>query len=230
MESLSWVADVLASYRGDGRPAHIYVRSDGPGLSFARDQLREQVARRAGALAGRGVAAGDRVGLLAGEADAFMPTFLSLLWLGGVAVPLPPPPSLGRRDAWRAGSKHRLSRRVHACCADRRHLSSFGFGGTNVHVVLEEAVGAAQPLPQSLPQPLPRPLPRPAPKPETARYWAVQQGTLPLAPLAAPQPPAPPRQQGTRRLVTVARCHRRGQRARARFAAAGPRPRGRPWL
>jgi acyl-coenzyme A synthetase/AMP-(fatty) acid ligase len=83
MESLSWVADVLASYRGDGRPAHIYVRSDGPGLSFTRDQLREQVARRAGALAGRGVAAGDHVGLLAGETDAFMPTFLALLWLGG---------------------------------------------------------------------------------------------------------------------------------------------------
>jgi fatty-acyl-CoA synthase len=103
MEVLPWVADVLASYRGDDRPAHIYVRSDGPGLSLTRDQLREQVARRAGALAERGVVAGDHVGLLAGEADEFLPTFLALLWLGGVAVPLPPPPSLGRRDAWRAG-------------------------------------------------------------------------------------------------------------------------------
>src|SRR5215468_5043994 len=45
--SPSWVADVLASYRGDSRLAHIYVRSDGPGLSLTRDQLREQVARRA---------------------------------------------------------------------------------------------------------------------------------------------------------------------------------------
>jgi fatty-acyl-CoA synthase len=109
MESPSWVADVLASYRGDGRPAHAYVRSSGPGLSFTRDQLREQVARRAGALTERGVAAGDRVGLLAGEADAFMPAFLALLWLGAVAVPLPPPPSLGRRDAWRAGVEASLA-------------------------------------------------------------------------------------------------------------------------
>src|SRR5690349_14698466 len=103
MESLSWVADVLASYRGDDRPAHVYVRGDGPSVSLTRDQLREQVARRAGALAECGVVAGDHVGLLAGEADVFLPTFLALLWLGGVAVPLPPPPSLGRRDAWRAG-------------------------------------------------------------------------------------------------------------------------------
>ena len=103
MDGLSWVADVLASYRGDSRPAHVYVRGDGPSVSLTREQLREQVARRAGALAERGVVAGDHVGLLAGEADAFVPTFLAVLWLGGVAVPLPPPPSLGRRAAWRAG-------------------------------------------------------------------------------------------------------------------------------
>src|SRR5438067_11306856 len=98
MESLPWVADVLASYRGDGRLAHTYVQDGGPGLSLTRGRLREQVARRAGALAERGVVAGDRVGLLAGQAEAFLPAFLALLWLGAVAVPLPPPPSLGRRD------------------------------------------------------------------------------------------------------------------------------------
>jgi fatty-acyl-CoA synthase len=125
MESLSWVADVLASYRGDGRPAHIYVRSDGPGLSVTRDQLREQVARRAGALAGRGVAAGDHVGLLADEADAFMPTFLALLWLGGVAMPLPLPPSLGRRDAWRARVEASLMQtRPRLLCGSAAPLSS----------------------------------------------------------------------------------------------------------
>jgi len=110
MDGLSWVADVLASYRGDSRPAHVYVRGDGPSVSLTRDQLREQVARRAGALAERGVVAGDHVGLLAGEADEFLPAFLALLWLGGVAVPLPPPPSLGRRDAWRAGVEGLLAR------------------------------------------------------------------------------------------------------------------------
>jgi len=51
MESLSWVADVLASCRGDGRPTHVYVRGDGPGRPLTRDQLREQVALRASALA-----------------------------------------------------------------------------------------------------------------------------------------------------------------------------------
>ena len=51
--------------------------------------------------------------------------------------------------------------------------------GPNVHVVLEEAAGAVS-----------GPRSRPAPS-RSARYWAVQQGTLPPVPLAAPQPPAP---------------------------------------
>ena len=95
------------------------------------------------------------------------------------------PPQVGCDDPDPALGTFRVSRAAQPWTASpgtlrRAGVSSFGFGGTNVHVVLEEAVGAARPLPQ------------PAPKPETARYWAVQQGTLPLAPLAAPQLPAPP--------------------------------------
>ena len=139
MESQSWVADVLASYRGDSRPAHVYARSDGPGLSLTRGQLREQVARRAGALAGHGVAAGDHVGLLAGQADAFMPAFLALLWLGAVAVPLPPPPSLGRRDAWRAGVEASLGQaRPRLLCGSAEPLSALGRPAGIPAVALEE--------------------------------------------------------------------------------------------
>jgi acyl-CoA synthetase (AMP-forming)/AMP-acid ligase II len=143
MEGLSWVADVLASYRGDDRPAHIYVCSDGADLSLTRDQLREQVARRAGALAERGVVAGDHVGLLAGEADAFMPTFLALLWLGGVAVPLPPPPSLGRRDAWRAGVEGSLAQaRPRLLCGSAASLRALSQLAAEVpSVALEELSG-----------------------------------------------------------------------------------------
>jgi 8-amino-7-oxononanoate synthase len=62
----------------------------------------------------------------------------------------------------------------------RAGVSSFGFGGTNVHVVLEEAAGAAR-----APSPL-------APRPQTARYWAVRQGNPPLAPPAATPSQSPP--------------------------------------
>jgi len=89
-----------------------------------------------------------------------------------------PDPALGTFRVSRAAQPWTVS----SDALRRAGVSSFGFGGTNVHVVLEEAAGAVSG---------PRPVPRPAPRPETARYWAVRQGTLPLLPLAAPQRPAP---------------------------------------
>jgi 8-amino-7-oxononanoate synthase len=97
------------------------------------------------------------------------------------------PPQVGCDEPDPALGTFRISRAVQPWTVSsdalrRAGVSSFGFGGTNVHVVLEEAADAVSG---------PRPLPHPAPRPETARYWAVQQGPLPLAPLAAPQLPAP---------------------------------------
>src|SRR4029077_4383450 len=89
-----------------------------------------------------------------------------------------PDPALGTFRVSRAAQPWTVS----SDALRRAGVSSFGFGGTNVHVVLEEGAGAVSG---------PRPVPHPAPRPETARYWAVQQGTLPLPPLAAPQRPAP---------------------------------------
>jgi len=97
------------------------------------------------------------------------------------------PPQVGCDDPDPALGTFRISRAaqpwtVSSDALRRAGVSSFGFGGTNVHVVLEEAADAVSG---------PRPLPHPAPRPETARYWAVRQGPLPLAPHAAPQLPAP---------------------------------------
>ena len=86
-----------------------------------------------------------------------------------------PDPALGTLRVSRAAQPWT----VPAGTLRRAGVSAFGFGGTNVHVVLEEAAGAVS-----------GPRSRPAPA-RSARYWAVQQGTLPLVPLAAPQPPAP---------------------------------------
>jgi len=96
-----WPLDGLASWSGDERPAHLHRRDDGTTVTVTRAGLRLEVARRAGALRARGVASGDRVGLVASHPETFLPTFLALLWLGAVAVPLAPP-SFGRRDPWRS--------------------------------------------------------------------------------------------------------------------------------
>jgi fatty-acyl-CoA synthase len=138
-----WVADVLGSYRGDGRPAHSYLREDGPGPAFTRGELRELVARRAAALAARGVSAGDPVGVIADQADAFLPAFLAVLWLGAVAVPLPPPPSLGRRDAWHAGVGASLARaRPRLLCGSAASLRVLGQPPAGISpVAVEELTG-----------------------------------------------------------------------------------------
>src|SRR3954471_6457109 len=50
--------------------------------------VRERVACCAGALAGRGVGSGDRVGLLLGNRPEFPIAFLAAAWLGAIAVPI----------------------------------------------------------------------------------------------------------------------------------------------
>jgi acyl-CoA synthetase (AMP-forming)/AMP-acid ligase II len=59
--------------------------------------MLELVARGAGALAERGVAAGDRVGLVMNTSVAFLAAFFGAWWLGAAAVPLAPPTM--RQDA-----------------------------------------------------------------------------------------------------------------------------------
>ncbi|MER7335196.1 MULTISPECIES: hypothetical protein [unclassified Micromonospora] len=49
MRGPRWVADVVDSYAGDDRPAHIYRRDDATSVTLTRGQLRDAVSRRAGA-------------------------------------------------------------------------------------------------------------------------------------------------------------------------------------
>ncbi|NJC73160.1 fatty acyl-AMP ligase [Planosporangium thailandense] len=160
-----WVADVVSSY-GDpaaqhtDRPAHTYLRGNGTAVTLSRAQLHKLVSHRAGAFAARGVTAGDRVALIAGEPEAFMPTFLALLWLGAVPVPLPPPPALGRRDAWRCGIDESLGLvRPRLVCGPAGTLDLLEAGTTAVAV---EDLAEAEADVDAYPAPVPLPPDAPA--------------------------------------------------------------------
>jgi fatty-acyl-CoA synthase len=67
-------------------------------LSF--HALREEVQKRAHHLRALGLRKGDRVALVVPDGHEFVPTFLGALWAGLVPVPLYPPLSLGKLDAF----------------------------------------------------------------------------------------------------------------------------------
>ncbi|MFF2848803.1 fatty acyl-AMP ligase [Streptomyces sp. NPDC058001] len=88
-------------FEGDARFAHGYVDADGKTVSLSRAELLAAVRASAGGLIAAGLRPGDRVALVAGEPGPFVHAFLGAVWAGLVPVPVPPPPQLGRRDAWR---------------------------------------------------------------------------------------------------------------------------------
>ncbi|WP_078287940.1 fatty acyl-AMP ligase [Mycobacterium sp. D16R24] len=63
-------------------------------------ELLGDVARGAGALAAQGIAPGDRVALVVPDTREFVTGFLAIVWLGAIPVPLYPPTSLGKQDAY----------------------------------------------------------------------------------------------------------------------------------
>ena len=67
-------------------------------LSF--HALREEVQKRAHHLRALGLRKGERVALVVPDGHEFVPTFLGALWAGLVPVPLYPPLSLGKLDAF----------------------------------------------------------------------------------------------------------------------------------
>jgi acetyl-CoA synthetase len=73
---------------GDGRTALIYEAPDGAVERFSFDRLKELSNRCANALAGLGIKAGDRVGILLPQRPETAIAHLAVYKLGAVAVPL----------------------------------------------------------------------------------------------------------------------------------------------
>lgn len=67
---------------------------------YSFDRLREESMRRAAHFRHYGLKKGDRVAMVVPDGEDFVPTFLGAVWAGLVPVPLYPPLSMGKLDAY----------------------------------------------------------------------------------------------------------------------------------
>ncbi|MGK4005993.1 fatty acyl-AMP ligase [Sorangium sp. So ce1036] len=86
-----------------------FVRSTGEERSVTYAELWQEARRRAHALRKLGLGKGDRVALILAEADEFVLTFVGALTAGIVAVPMYPPQSLAKLEAYSETVQHILT-------------------------------------------------------------------------------------------------------------------------
>jgi fatty-acyl-CoA synthase len=85
-----------------------FVRSNGDERSISYTELWLEARRRAHALRQLGLSRGDRVALILTDADEFVLTFIGALTAGIVAVPMYPPQSLAKLEAYSDTVRHIL--------------------------------------------------------------------------------------------------------------------------
>jgi fatty-acyl-CoA synthase len=96
------VVAALNAAEGLQKRGFTFVGARGPGedLFVSFHELRLSVQRKAAWFASLGLVRGDRVAIIVPEGEHFIPAFLGALWGGLVPVPLYPPLSLGKLDAF----------------------------------------------------------------------------------------------------------------------------------
>src|SRR5207248_9826265 len=96
------VIPALNACEGERSRGFTFVGAKGPGedLFVSFHDLRLAAQRRAAHYAAVGLQRGDRVALVIPEGEHFVPAFLGALWGGLIPVPLYPPVSLGKLDAF----------------------------------------------------------------------------------------------------------------------------------
>ncbi|HET7785097.1 MAG TPA: AMP-binding protein, partial [Myxococcales bacterium] len=96
------VVPALDSHEGVHDRGFTFVGAGGPGedkfVSF--HDLRAAAQRRAAHYLASGLRRGDRLAIIVPEGEHFIPAFLGALWAGLIPVPLYPPVSLGKLDAF----------------------------------------------------------------------------------------------------------------------------------
>src|SRR5437016_7622971 len=96
------VVPALNACEGEHSRGFTFLGAKGPGedLFVSFHDLRLSAQRRAAHYAAAGLRRGDRVAIVLPEGEHFIPAFLGALWIGLIPVPLYPPLSLGKLDAF----------------------------------------------------------------------------------------------------------------------------------
>ena len=99
---MTGVVSALNALEGQKERGFTFVGARGPGqdLFISFHELRLQAQQRAAHLQSLGLRRGDRVALVVPDGEHFIPAFLGALWIGLIPVPLYPPLSLGKLDAF----------------------------------------------------------------------------------------------------------------------------------
>ena len=99
---MNGVVPALDACKGLDSRGFTFVGAQGPGedLFVSFDGLRLAAQRRAAHYAAMGLKRGDRVAIVVPEGESFIPAFLGAMWSGLIPVPLYPPVSLGKLDAF----------------------------------------------------------------------------------------------------------------------------------
>jgi fatty-acyl-CoA synthase len=125
-----------------------FLRANGDERRVSFPDLWRESCRRAQALYGLGLSKGDRIALVLPEPDEFVLTFMACLSAGIVAVPMYPPATLAKMEAYGDTVRHILSAsgaKVLVTSAALRDLMSEHLAGhTSARVVLESEIRGSE--------------------------------------------------------------------------------------
>lgn len=155
--------DTLRFNATDSDRAVTFVRTNGQERRVSYTELWGEAAGRAKALRELGWMKGDRIGLILPEPDEFVLSFMGALVAGLVAVPMYPPPTLAKMDAYGDTVRHVLR------ASDARGLitsdtmktfvaSQLADGGENRNIVFEGELRGQTPDDRALPDVFPNDL------------------------------------------------------------------------
>jgi fatty-acyl-CoA synthase len=94
------LVEALDAGKGLTTKGYTFLDRDTEGNFYSFEKLREEAMRRAAHFRSYGLKKGDRVAMIVPEGEDFVPTFLAAVWAGIVPVPLYPPLSMGKLDAY----------------------------------------------------------------------------------------------------------------------------------
>lgn len=94
------LVEAIDAGRGVTTKGYTFLDRDQKERFYSFEKLREEAMRRAAHFRHYGLKKGERLAMVVPDGEDFVPTFLGAVWAGIVPVPLYPPLSMGKLDAY----------------------------------------------------------------------------------------------------------------------------------